>query len=270
MIYTISKNMPGSFNRYFEPFLGGGAVLFNMLVFSRSPCYISDLNEELIRTYLAIRDDVDAVIATLQNHAQAYSQDPTKHYYKTRANTPDDDIRRASRLIFLNRVCFNGLYRVNSKGEFNVPLGSYANPSIVNEDNLRTVSSLLRSRDVQISCADFEKACEPMKEGDFVYFDPPYYSELRTSFTSYNDSKFDVKELERLVDLCYRLDGRGCHVMLSNSDLHKVASSFDCWNVKRVGVNRSINSSGSGRTGHSELLITNYPTDMNIVQTTLQ
>ena len=261
LISVINANIPLSFGTYFEPFLGGGAVLFHLLSARQSvACRVSDLNPDLVLAYVAIRDRVNAVVSSLKRHAKGYMSDPRAYYYGVRSSVPDGGVEKASRLIFLNRTCFNGLYRVNSRGMFNVPLGKYVNPNIVNEENLRAVSRSLQSERVQISCGDFEIACSSMRRGDFVYFDPPYQPVSRTaSFTGYTRQDFGATDLKRLVDLCHALDSRGCHVLLSNSNLQEIADHFDeDWEVTTVSANRCINSSGAGRAGHTELMIRNY------------
>jgi DNA adenine methylase len=161
----------------------------------------------------------------------------------------------------LNRTCFNGLYRVNSKGKFNVPLGKYTNPNIVNEENLRSVSSILQSSKVNIKCRDFEAVLRDAKKGDLVYFDPPYQPVSDTAnFTSYTNKDFTYDDLSRLAELCKNLDGKGCKVLLSNSDSKQVSDMFSekPWTINKIPANRSINSNSQKRTGHFELLIKNY------------
>jgi DNA adenine methylase len=161
----------------------------------------------------------------------------------------------------LNRTCFNGLYRVNSKGKFNVPLGKYSNPNIVNEENLRAVSHILQSSRISIKCRDFEAVLRDAKKGDLIYFDPPYQPTSATAnFTSYTNKDFTYDDLTRLAELCLKLDSRGCNVLLSNSDSKEVADVFakNTWKITRIEANRSINSNSKKRTGHFELLIKNY------------
>ena len=166
-----------------------------------------------------------------------------------------------SRLIFLNKTCFNGLYRVNSKGKFNVPLGRYTNPNIVNRENLLTVSRILQSSNLEFFCRDFEQSLHDIKKGDFVYFDPPYQPVSNTAnFTSYTNKSFTNDDLERLANLAEKLDSMGCKVLLSNSKSKIVENSFSSskWKIKEIRVNRAINSDSKKRTGHYEILIKNY------------
>ena len=150
LITTLNPNLPDSFGTYFEPFLGGGALLFHMLTERNGQkCSISDLNSDLVLAYTTIRDRVDSLISSLKNHERNYQKDSKSYYYSVREHNPRSEIEKTSRLLFLNRTCFNGLYRVNSKGKFNVPLGKYTNPNIVNEENLRSVSNILQVSRVQ-------------------------------------------------------------------------------------------------------------------------
>jgi DNA adenine methylase len=262
LIPTLNENLPKSFGTYFEPFLGGGALLFHMLTERNGQkCSISDLNSDLVLAYTTIRDRVDNLITSLKNHEKNYQKDSQSYYYSVRENNPRSQIEKTSRLLFLNRTCFNGLYRVNSKGKFNVPLGKYTNPNIVNEENLRSVSNILQASRVSIECRDFEAVLRTAKKGDLVYFDPPYQPVSETAkFTSYTSKNFSYDDLNRLVDLCINLDEKGCKVLLSNSDSKEVSDLFSKkpWNVSRIQANRSINSNSKKRTGHFELLIKNY------------
>ncbi len=262
LIPILNENLPESFGTYFEPFLGGGALLFHMLTERNGQkCSISDLNSDLVLAYTTIRDRVDDLITSLKNHEKNYQKDSKSYYYSIRASTPRSQIEKTSRLIFLNRTCFNGLYRVNSKGKFNVPLGKYTNPNIVNEDNLHSVSHILQSSKVNIQCRDFEAVLGDAKKGDLVYFDPPYQPVSDTAnFTSYTNKAFTFDDLGRLSELCMDLDSKGCNVLLSNSNSKEVADMFSRkpWKITRVQANRSINSNSKKRTGHFELLIKNY------------
>lgn len=257
----LHHHFPKSFGTYFEPFLGGGAVLFHLLSQKHSmKCKVSDLNSDLILSYVTIRDHIDSVIDSLKNHARNYKRNPKKYFYQIRNSEPKNNVEKTSRLIFLNRTCFNGLYRVNSKGKFNVPLGKYTNPVIVNEDNLMSVSHFLRSKNIEISCRDFSSILNEAKKDDFIYLDPPYYPTSKTAnFTSYTSKNFGTTDLKRLVELCYKLDSKGCLVLLSNSNSTDVCKHFDKpWKFVEISANRSINSNSKGRKGHSELLIKNF------------
>ncbi len=262
LIPILNENLPKTFGTYYEPFIGGGALLFHMLTErDGQKCSISDLNSDLVLAYTTIRDRIDDLISSLKSHEKNYQKDSKSYYYSVRESNPRSEIEKTSRLLFLNRTCFNGLYRVNSKGKFNVPLGRYTNPNIVNEDNLRSVGAILQASKVSIKCRDFGAVLRDAKKGDLVYFDPPYQPVSDTAnFTSYTNKDFTDKDLERLADLCNKLDSKGCKVLLSNSDSKQVSDMFSGkpWNVNKIQANRSINSNSKKRTGHFELLIKNY------------
>ena len=262
LIPILNENLPKRFGAYYEPFLGGGALLFHVI--SKHPhqdCNISDLNSDLVLTYTVIRDNVEDLIMSLKKHAKSYEKDSKSYYYSVRESHPRSAIEKASRLLFLNRTCFNGLYRVNSKGKFNVPLGRYTNPNIVNADNLYAVSKILNSNPVQIRCRDFESIIDDVKSGDLIYFDPPYQPVSKTAnFTSYTNKDFTHEDLTRLFRLCEKLNEMGCKVLLSNSHSDVVSKMFSKkpWNIAKIEANRSINSNSKNRKGHYELLIKNY------------
>ena len=262
LIPILNQNLPESFGTYYEPFLGGGALLFHILTDKNGQkCSISDLNSDLVLAYTTIRDRIDSLIASLKNHEKNYQKNSESYYYSIRESNPRSEIEKTSRLIFLNRTCFNGLYRVNSKGKFNVPLGKYTNPNIVNEENLYAVSNILQSSRISIKCRDFEAVLRDAKKGDLIYFDPPYQPVSATAnFTSYTNKDFTYDDLTRLAELCLKLDSRGCNVLLSNSDSKEVTDIFakNPWKITRIEANRSINSNSKKRTGHFELLIKNY------------
>ena len=261
IITSLEKYLPKKFNTYFEPFLGGGALLFHLL--NQGPnlkCGISDLNSDLILAYITIRDKVEQLVESLEKHSGKYFADQSSYYYSVRESAPKHQIEKASRLLFLNKTCFNGLYRVNSRGEFNVPLGRYTNPSIVNKENLISVSKILQSKNIAIRCQDFAAVLDGAKKDDFVYFDPPYQPISKTAnFTSYTKCEFTYNDLERLADLCQKLDKKDCKVLLSNSNTKEVKNLFSSkWKIVEIAANRAINSNSKKRTGHSELLIKNY------------
>lgn len=240
--------------RYFEPFVGGGAVFFDLLP---KEGYLSDLNKELVTAYNVIKSDVDGLIKSLKKH-----KTDKEYFLDIRAQDPKtlSDLNVASRFIFLNRTCFNGMYRVNSKGGFNVPYGKYNNPLICDEDNLKKVSKALQH--VEIKHQDYKEVLKKAKKGDFIYFDPPYYPVSKTaSFTSYTAESFLDKEQTELRDTVLELNKRGCYVMLSNSDtpfINKIYSGFKGIRISKVEAGRAINSNGSGRGKITEVLITNY------------
>lgn len=240
--------------RYFEPFVGGGAVFFDLLP---EKGFLSDLNKELVTTYNVIKNGVDGLIVSLKKH-----KTDKDYFLKIRAQDPNrlSDLDIASRFIFLNRTCFNGMYRVNSKGGFNVPYGKYTNPLICDEDNLKKVSKVLQG--IEIKHQDYKEVLKTTKKGDFVYFDPPYYPVSKTaSFTSYTAESFLDKEQIELRDTVLELHKRGCYVMLSNSDtpfINDIYSGFKGIRINKVEAGRMINSKASGRGKITEVLVTNY------------
>lgn len=241
-------------NTYHEPFVGGGAVFFDLLPKNAK---LSDLNSELVITYNVIKSGVDELIESLQKHI--YNKE---YYLKVRAEKVEDlsEIEVASRFIFLNHAGFNGLYRVNKSGQFNVPFGRYSNPVICDEDNLRRVSDALR--DTIITHQDYKNVLKTARGGDFIYFDPPYYPISATSsFTSYTAEGFLEKEQAELRDTFVKLHERGCFVMLSNSDtpfINKLYSGLNGITINKITAGRAINSKGTGRGKITEVLITNY------------
>ena len=241
-------------NTYYEPFVGGGAVFFDLLPKNAE---LSDLNNELVTTYNVIKNNVDELIQSLQKHI--YDKE---YYLEVRAKKVEDlsDVEVASRFIFLNRTGFNGLYRVNKSGQFNVPFGRYNNPVICDEDNLRRVSDALQ--DVTITHQDYKHVLKTAKNGDFIYLDPPYYPiNATSSFTSYTAEGFLEKEQTELRDTFVKLHEKGCFVMLSNSDtpfINELYSGIDGIIINKITAGRSINSKGSGRGKITEVLVTNY------------
>ncbi len=255
LMFELLKNMPENYNRYFEPFIGGGALFFEL---QPENAYISDMNEELINLYQVVRNNVDELITDLQKH------DISKEYFMEIRNidrTEDyenwSSIQKASRFIYLNRTCFNGMYRVNSKGEFNVPFGHYKNPRIVDENNLINCSNLLQR--TEIRHADFSEILTKVQEGDFVYFDPPYVPLSATSsFTSYTKDGFDIDMQFKLRDVCDELDSMGVKFLLSNSDTKLVNELYENYNIKKVFASRQINANADGRGKITEVLVRNY------------
>ena len=238
-------------NRYFEPFLGGAAVFF-YLQHPRS--YLSDCNADLVELYQVVRDEVEDLIRALSIH-----RNNETYFYKVRAQNPESlsAIQRAARFIFLNKTCYNGLYRVNGKGQFNVPFGNYKNPAICDAEGLRAASIALRG--AEISLTDFEQAVAGAKPKDFIYFDPPYQPISKTSsFTGYTAGRFDDAEQKRLADLFRRLARRGCSVMLSNSDAPLIRELYADFKITEIQASRAINSKADGRGKITELVITNY------------
>lgn len=252
---------PGEkFNAYHEPFLGGGAVFFH--IYNRgmiNEALLSDSNEELINTYEVIRDDPASLGALLSVHKEKHSKD---YYYFIRDldRKPEvalTNIERAARMIYLNKTCFNGLWRVNNRGQFNVPMGKYANPSILDEENIYAVSTALSN--VVFSVGDYKNVVQKAKQKDFIYFDPPYVPLTTTSsFTQYTAENFSLRDQEELADTFNQLDMNGCYVMLSNSDSPIVRELYAPYRIEIVRATRAINSNANGRGAVNELVILNY------------
>jgi len=257
IINQFSKYIPEKFNNYHEPFIGGGALFFHLvpnLVKRNATAYLSDLVEELINLYHVIKKDVDSLIVTSKKHK--YEED---YYYNIRALDPFKmpDVERASRILYLNKTCFNGLYRVNSKGKFNVSFGDYINPVIVDEVVLRNASKAFQF--AELFHGDFELVLNNAQKGDFVYLDPPYVPLSTTSdFTKYTSNSFGFADHERLKKLFDELKTRGCYVMLSNSNTNFVKDLYSDCNIKTVSASRAINSNAAKRGAIKELLILSY------------
>ncbi|GAB4327930.1 MAG: DNA adenine methylase [Dehalococcoidia bacterium] len=260
---VVVAGAPKGFSRYHEPFVGGGAVFFAMTAARPGlPATLSDSNAELINAYVAVRDHPDALIAVLRPIAEAYraldSRGRRDFYYAQRACEPSDPVARAARLIFLNKTGYNGLYRVNRSGKFNVPHGRYTDPRILDEPGLRGASVALQG--VEVQCTDFADACERALPGDLVYLDPPYHPLSATArFTSYTQDSFGPDEQRRLRDVFDSLTRRGVAAMLSNSDHPVIAELYGGrgYTIERVPMTRAINSKGDRRAPIDELLITN-------------
>lgn len=236
---------------YHEPFVGGGALFFEH---KPRRAHLSDLNKELINCFLAVRDVVDEVIAKLKEHV--YEKD---YYYGMRALDPLklEPAERAARTIYLNRSGFNGLYRVNSKGIFNVPFGRHKNPNLCDEANLRGCSEILK--DVEIVRASFDAVLDNAKKGDFVYFDPPYIPISQTAyFTSYEKNGFGMDMQEALADVFDALATKGVHVMLSNADVPWIHTRYKEYDIRVVQAKRSVNSNKDKRGPVGEVIVKSF------------
>ncbi|MGF1938091.1 MAG: DNA adenine methylase [Nostoc sp. ChiQUE02] len=254
LIQQYIPYFPKSYKNYYEPFLGGGAVFFYL---QPTAAILTDINAELINAYGCVRDNVEELISILKEHKNRHNKD---YYYSVRNNSVGSDIEKAARLIYLNKTCFNGLYRVNSQGKFNVPLGRYDNPNICHEDLLRVASIALSHAKIQQ--ADFTEVLNyATSSDDFVFFDPPYHPISDTSyFTAYSQNCFTKKDQEVLRDTCAELASRGVKVMVCNSDsefIQKIYTdiNFETYKIKAA---RSINSNIKNRGRIYELLITSF------------
>ncbi len=251
LLSELEERLPADLGAYFEPFFGGGALFFRLL--PERAC-VGDVNAELINLYRCVRDDVDALIEDLHKHV--YS---SEYYYWMRGRDPlpMSDVERASRIVYLNRTCFNGLYRVNRRGQFNVPFGSYTDPVICQEDKLRASSVALRG--VQLKLAGYKESVAGARAGDFVYFDPPYQPVSATSnFTSYTAAAFDEDDQAELAETFAALDARGVRCMLSNSDAPLIHELYAGFRIDIVHCARAISRRAAGRGPVPEVVVRNY------------
>ncbi len=261
LLSQIRKFYPRKYGIYFEPFVGAGAVLFDI---QPRETVINDANGELVNVYRTIRNDPEGLITLLNQHE---GNNTKEYFYQLRSLDRDHafealtEVERAARIIYLNKTCFNGLFRVNSQGQFNVPYGSYKKPLIVDEVVIRAVSHYLNEARINISNDDFEEAVSGAGRGDFVYLDPPYDPISDTSsFTGYSLPSFDREQQKRLKRVCDDLTGRRCKVLLSNSAtnfIKELYSDATRYTIVEVSANRSINSVATGRGKISELLVFN-------------
>jgi DNA adenine methylase len=253
IVTELVKRLPESFNVYWEPFVGGGALFFEIDSKLKS-VFLSDSNWELIIAYNAIKKDPEALIEKLEEHARKHNK---KYYYRIRNQQAlQDPIDVAARFLYLNKTCYNGLYRVNKKGEFNVPIGSYTSPEIVQHDNIMLCSTALQK--AQIEYREFD-TIDP-ESGDFVYFDPPYHPTGSGSFTKYTKQDFSEKDQARLRDFATKLNKQDIKVMVSNSDTPFIRDlySSSIWHIVVVQAPRLVNCKPDGRGVVNELIITNY------------
>ncbi|WP_099832908.1 DNA adenine methylase [Streptococcus suis] len=259
LLPVIKSLMPDNYNSYFEPFIGGGAVFFELIP---KKAIINDFNSELINCYRQIKDNPQKLIELLTKHQENNSKE---YYLELRAVDRDNrinkmtDVERAARIMYMLRVNFNGLYRVNSKNQFNVPYGRYKNPKIVDSELILSISQYLNKNNIEILTGDFEKAVEDVGAGDFVYFDPPYIPLSETSaFTSYTHEGFSYEDQVRLRDVFRKLDKKGAYVMLSNSSSPLVEELYKGFNVHKVEATRTNGAKASSRGKISEFIVTNY------------
>jgi DNA adenine methylase len=252
LIQQYLPYFPKSYKNYYEPFLGGGAVFFYL---QPKTATLTDINAELINTYCCVRDCVEELISLLREHKNRHNKD---YYYSVRNDSGGTDIEKAARLIYLNKTCFNGLYRVNSQGKFNVPLGRYENPNICPDVLLRTASEALSTS--KIKHTNFIDVLNyATNSDDFIYFDPPYYPVSETSyFTAYSSYRFAKEQQVELKDVFEKLAERGVKVMLSNSDCEFIRNLYNSFNIHTISASRAINSNAKKRGKITELLVTSY------------
>lgn len=265
LLADFDRYFPEKFGTYFEPFLGGGAVFFHLVCRRRiEKAVISDANKDLMNCYVTIRDSLEELLRDLkplQHHARDkdfYYNTARRRFNEIRLSTGlDGNVEKAAFMMYLNRTCYNGLYRVNKRGEFNVPWGRYKNPRIFDEQNLRAVNAVLKREGIEIMCKDYQEAVEDCRAGDFIYFDPPYQPVSSTAyFTAYTRQNFTIQDQQKLAEVFHELDSRGCLLMLSNSP--RVGDLYGDYRVVTLKAARAISCVGSGRGRVEELLIMNW------------
>lgn len=259
LLDRLEERMPETYGRYYEPFIGGGALLLDV---QPKNAIVNDVNEQLLNVYRQLKADAEVVISIL-NGLDAVECNK-EHYLKMRAEYNKKiaahilDAECAALTIWVNKHCFNGLYRVNSKGLFNVPYNNKVGGVSMSEENLRGIGAYLNSGDIEIREGDFEAACADVRAGDFVYFDSPYIPVSETAnFTDYTKDGFSYEDHRRLADLFRRLDAAGVKIMLSNHNVDLVYELYDGFKIEAVDVKRAINRDASKRVG-KEVIITNY------------
>ncbi len=259
----LLPHVPSRLTDYYEPFLGGAALFLGRCARStKFRAHLSDTNAELINAYRTVKEAPEELIGLLSRFQSEYEESSNKseYYYKKRDWRPTDPIESVARLVFLNKTCYNGLYRVNSRGEFNVPFGRYKKPRILDSENLRAVSRVLRETDAELGSIDYNTALSRCGRGDFIYLDPPYQPVSKTSsFTDYTPSGFSEKDQVELAEQFAKLVDRGCTVLLSNSETALTRRLYQDFEIRKVTVNRPINSVGTGRRGYKELIVFGVP-----------
>ncbi|MGN0644062.1 DNA adenine methylase [Gemmiger sp.] len=258
LLETFQPLLPSKIKTYYEPFVGGGALLFHL---QPNTAYINDINPELIRVYTVIKENVESLITELEkfeNTAEYFYSvrdwDRDKTYYDALT-----DVQKAARILYLNKTCFNGLYRVNNAGEFNSPFGNYRNPNIVNAPVLRAVSAYFNSADIHMTSTDYAEVLKSVPKGSFVYLDPPYDPVSDTaSFTGYSKGGFSRADQTRLRKCCDDLTTRGIKFMLSNSATDFILEQYAAYNVTIVQAKRAVNSVASKRGDVDEVVVRNY------------
>lgn len=259
LLDKLRERAPISYDAYYEPFIGGGAFLLD---FQPHKAVINDVNEQLINVYIQLKIDTEAVIETVRGYdAVTCDRDyylSVRKAYNSKIVAHELDAECAAMMIWLNKHCFNGLYRVNSKGLFNVPYNNKNGGSSIDAENLRAIGQYLREAEIEIRQGDFEVACADVKPGDFVYFDSPYVPINETAnFTDYTKDGFSLEDHKRLSNLFRRFDAIGVYVMLSNHNVPLVHELYSGFNIETIDVKRNINRDASKRIG-KEVIITNY------------
>jgi DNA adenine methylase len=257
LLPEIINLMPDKYSTYYEPFVGGGAVIFAL---QPAKAVINDANTELVNVYTVIKNSLEELLDDLKTH-----KNEAEYFYKIRSLDKEPEyanisrIQRASRIIYLNKTCFNGLYRVNKSGKFNTPFGRYINPNFVNEVTLRAVSLYLNNNDINITNLDYIDSLNTIDSNAFVYLDPPYHPlSSSSSFTGYTMGQFDLHDQIQLRDICNKLHARGIRFLLSNSATQFIEDLYADYHISYVKASRAINSIGAKRGQINEVLIRNY------------
>ena len=254
LLNELTKRLP-EFKNYYEPFVGGGALFFRLRSMGKiKKAYLNDSNNELMNAYEVIKDDAEGLINELTSEKY---QNKKEIYYQIRAEEPEDRVKRVARFIYLNKTAYNGLYRVNKQGKFNVPFGKYKNPLICDEKNLRLVSQTLQK--TELFCKDFMIDIKHAQKDDLIYFDPPYLPLSKTSnFTSYTPKGFTTDDQDRLHKAYKQLDSKGCYVMLSNSYHPYTENLYREFESEIVYAGRAISCKADGRGKIRELIVRNW------------
>ncbi|MDR0639499.1 MAG: DNA adenine methylase [Spirochaetaceae bacterium] len=258
LLDVLTPLLPGRITTYCEPFIGGGALLFDL---QPKTAYINDINDELIRVYNVIKNDVENLIAALQDF-----KNEANYFYTVRDWDRDrtkystlPDVQKAARILYLNKTCYNGLFRVNNAGEFNSPFGNYRNPNIVNAPTLRAVSLYLNTATIYLTSLDYSEALRTLPKGTFVYLDPPYDPVSDTSsFTGYSKGGFTHDDQIRLRECCDELNAKGLKFMLSNSATDFIKEQYAAYHITRVQAKRAVNSDSTKRGEVDEVVVRNY------------
>ncbi|MDM3861431.1 MAG: DNA adenine methylase [Aphanizomenon gracile PMC644.10] len=255
----LANHLPKNYNlqTYYEPFIGGGALLFSL---QPKKAVINDSNAELINCYKIIKNSLDELIEDLKNHKNnEYYYYDIRDWDREKNFKSKTEVQRASRIIFLNKTCYNGLFRVNSQGQFNVPFGKYKNPNILDIAVLKAVNKYLNENQVRILNSDFQEAVKDAKRGDFIYLDPPYDPVSETaSFTGYDVNGFNKQEQRRLKEVFDDLNSRGCHILLSNAYTEFIEDLYKDYLHTKISAIRAINCNGKKRGKVDEILVKNY------------
>jgi DNA adenine methylase len=258
LLHALTPLLPQRINAYCEPFVGGGALLFDL---QPNTAYVNDINGDLIRVYNLIKSDVEALVTALQDF-----KNEADYFYAVRDWDRDkakysalSDVQKAARILYLNKTCYNGLFRVNNAGEFNSPFGNYRNPNIVNAPTLRAVSSYLNTATIHLTSVDYAEVLKSLPKGTFVYLDPPYDPVSGTSnFTGYSKGGFNRDDQIRLRECCDDLHKRGLKFMLSNSATDFIKEQYAAYNITAVQAKRAVNSDSTKRGEVDEVVVRNY------------